>query len=107
MEELIPIALFLTVGAVAILRPLTTRVGKLLEAMARERTAALRPPTDDADSARLRAAIEHFGRRLDLMEERLDFTERLLSSGRPGYSASPALRTDAFRPVRESDLLSG
>jgi hypothetical protein len=107
VEELIPIALFVSAAAVAILRPLTTRVGKLLEAMARERTAALRPPSDDPDSARLRSVIEHLGRRLDLMEERLDFTERLLSSGRPGFSASPTLRTDAFRPVRETDLLSG
>jgi len=107
LEELIPIALFVSVAAVAILRPLTTRVGKLLEAMARERTAALRPPTDDSDSVRLRAVIEHLSRRLDLMEERLDFTERLLSSGRPGFTASPSLRADAFRAVRETDLLSG
>jgi hypothetical protein len=107
VEELIPIALFVSVAAVAILRPLTTRVGKLLEAMARERTAALRAPADDPDSARLRTVIEHMGRRLDLMEERLDFTERLLSSGRPGFAASPTLRPDAFRPARDADLLSG
>ena len=82
MEELIPITLFLTVGAVAILRPLTSRLGKLLEVMARERTPALRNPAEDADSQRLRALLEHVSRRLDLMEERLDFTERLLSAAR-------------------------
>lgn len=105
MEEMIPIVMFMCIAAVAILRPLTSRAGKLLEAMARERTAAARPSgVEDADSARLRSLVEHISRRLDLMEERLDFTERLLSSARPGAGA---LRADTFRREREQDLLTG
>ena len=104
MEELIPISLFMAIAAVAILRPLTTRAGRLLEAMARERTQTLKAG-EDPDSIRLRALMEHVNRRLDLVEERLDFTERLISSTRPAYPAG-GLRAEPFRSGRE-DLLSG
>lgn len=104
MEELIPIVMFMSIAAVAILRPMTSRFGKLLEAMAREKTAAIRTGGDDGEAARLRVLVDHIGRRLDLLEERLDFTERLLATGRPG---SATLRADAFRRERESDLLTG
>lgn len=109
MEEFIPIVLFLSIAAVAILRPLTSRFGKLLEAMAREKTAALKTGgAEDGDAARLRLAVEHISRRLDLMEERLDFTERLLSS-HAGARTAPlsGLRTETFRRDRENDLLTG
>lgn len=78
MEELIPIVLFLSIAAVVILRPISKRLGSLLEAMARERQ-----PTqiDASEIARIRGMIEHVGRRMDLIEERLDFTERLIGAG--------------------------
>lgn len=107
MEELIPIVMFMSIAAVAIFRPLTSRFGKLLEAMAREKTAALKTPVagEDGDAARLRALVEHMGRRLDLIEERLDFTERLISSSRT--ATRPTLRAEGFRKDRDTDLLMG
>lgn len=84
MEELIPITMFLCIAAVAILRPISTKLGGLLEAMTRERTASR---SDDAELARVRVVVEHVAKRMDLMEERLDFTERLLASGRSTSAA--------------------
>jgi hypothetical protein len=82
MEELIPIFLFLCVAAVLIFRPITTKAGKLLEAIAKEKIAAR---SEQPESARSRLLLEHISNRLDLIEERLDFTERLVStSRRPG-----------------------
>lgn len=106
MEELIPIVMFLSIAAVAILRPITTKLGSLLEAMAREKKAGLKAG-EDTDSARVRVLVEHMSRRLDLIEERLDFTERLISTARPAATASPALRPETFRRDRETDRLTG
>jgi hypothetical protein len=94
MEELIPITMFVCIAAVAILRPISTRLGGLLDAMTRERTASR---AEDAELGRIRVAVEHIARRMDLVEERLDFTERLLSSGRSGTSAAGRLD-----PAREA-----
>jgi len=92
MEELIPIFLFISVAAVLILRPLTRRLGMLLEAVARSRMGA---PPDTAELARVRGMLEHVSKRLDLAEERLDFTERLVGSAQRQGMAGP--RTDEFR----------
>ncbi len=106
MEELIPIAMFLSIAAVAILRPVTSKLGHLLEAIAKERSAAIRPPSEDGESAQLRVLLEHIGRRMDLLEERLDFTERLLaSSGRAEPASLRSLRADPYR--RELDRPAG
>jgi hypothetical protein len=80
MAELIPITLFVSIAAVLILRPLTKRLGGLLEAMTRDRTKV---PVQDQTSERTIALLEHISRRIDLMEERLDFTERLVSTRSP------------------------
>jgi hypothetical protein len=88
MEELIPIVLFVCVAAVAILRPITTRFGALLEAMARQRTVE---PANDAELERLRLVLDHTARRLDLIEERLDFTERLVTGSRMTRQNAPTL----------------
>jgi hypothetical protein len=95
MEALIPITMFISIAAVLILRPMTSKVGGLLQAMTKERTAS---SSESADLARMRVLMEHVSKRMDLMEERLDFTERLLASGRkrPGHA-----RLD---PVREFDM---
>ena len=100
MEELIPITLFMCIAAVAILRPISTKLGGLLEAMRNERTA-LRSGTDDQDMARLRVLMEHVAKRVDLIEERLDFTERLLNGSRRSAAGPDGLRS------READLLRG
>jgi hypothetical protein len=75
VEYMIPITLFLSVAAVLILRPITTRLGGFIDAVSRERTQAR---TQDASTARMLGLVEHMSRRIDMLEERLDFTERLL-----------------------------
>lgn len=94
MEELIPIFFFLSVAAVMILRPLTKRLGMLIEQAARDRQAVR---ADDAEVARLRVAIEHLSKRLDLAEERVDFTERLVGSRRRPGMTHDSLGADALR----------
>jgi hypothetical protein len=79
MEFLIPIVLFICVAAVLVLRPLSKNVGRLLEQMARERRQS---SLGESDAAALRLAIENLGKRLELMEDRLDFTERLIEGVR-------------------------
>lgn len=89
MEALIPITMFMCVAAVLILRPVTKRLGSLMEALTHARLEAR---TDDTGSARTIALLEHVNRRLDLIEERVDFTERLVSS------RGPALQRTARKP---------
>jgi hypothetical protein len=96
MEELIPITLFMSIAAVAILRPISTKLGGLLEAMKNEKVAPVRS-ADDPDLARMRVLMEHISKRVDLMEERMDFTERLLNGRRSG-------RDDAVLKAREHDF---
>jgi len=100
MEELIPITMFLCIAAVAILRPISTKVGGLLEALTRERQSH---STDNAELARLHTLMEHVARRIDLMEERLDFTERLVGRSRHA-PLSTATRVEALRQS-EAELL--
>jgi hypothetical protein len=79
VEALIPITFFMCVAAVLIVRPVTKRLGGLIEVMTRERAQA----RNDDTSARTLVLLEQISRRLDMMEDRLDFTERLVSTGRP------------------------
>jgi hypothetical protein len=80
VEALVPISLFLSMAAVLILRPITRRIGGLLEVMTRDRAAAR---MDDGNQARMLALMEQMSRRIDMMDERLDFTERLIASPPP------------------------
>lgn len=82
MEELVPITFFMCVTAVLILRPISKKVGALLDALTRERIAQQAPAGNDAQLARVTVLLEQVSRRMELMEERLDFTERLLNNGR-------------------------
>lgn len=66
-----------TTGGVLILRPITRRLGTLLEAM----TAQKRLPDRGAEIAQLRDVLTSIDARLALMEERQDFAEALLASG--------------------------
>lgn len=77
--ELIPIVLFICAAAVAILAPISSKLGKLLEAMALERQ---RPNADAPELAHIRTLAEHLTQRVDLIEERLAFTERLVDNSR-------------------------
>lgn len=77
MEALIPISLFFSVAVVMILRPITKKLGGLIEAVTRDKTQAR---TEDTSNARVALLLEHMTRRLDIIDERLDFTERLVAS---------------------------
>ncbi len=76
----VPITAILTTGAVMILRPMTSKVGGLIEAMTRERTQP-RPVPAGADMAQIRELLTGIDSRLSLMEERQDFAEALMSGG--------------------------
>jgi len=101
MEELIPITMFMCIAAVAILRPVSTKVGGLLEAMTRERA---QNQAENSDMARMRVLMEHVAKRLDLMEERLDFTERLLANNRQSSPLS-TMNRDRTEIGRDAELL--
>ncbi len=81
MQDIAPmvvsIVLFVSTAAVLIFRPLTKKLGERL-------VAGKQPPpaVDPGELAQLRQALEETSARLELMEQRLDFTERLLSSPR-------------------------
>lgn len=74
------VVLILTVGGVLVLRPIAKRVADLIDVYARERQTGL-----EGDVGQLRDILETMNARLQLLEERQDFTDRLLSRG----SASP------------------
>lgn len=80
MAELIPIFLFVMIGSVLILRPVTKKLGLLIEALAKERIGGGRPSTklDEENLLRVTAALERLNTRLDHMDDRLGFMERLI-----------------------------
>jgi hypothetical protein len=77
MEALVPITLFLSIAAVLILRPLTRRLGMLLEHSLKQRQDS---GSLEVENASLRLALDQVSKRLELMEDRLDFTERLVAA---------------------------
>jgi hypothetical protein len=81
------VTLFLVTGAVILLRPLTRRLGELLEVMVRQRTEA--PPTPEL--TQIRDLLLNVESRLSLLEERQSFAEALLASHsqRAGVALEP------------------
>ena len=71
----VAVLLILTIGGVILLRPISSRLGHLLEAMAKERQG----PRIGEDLTRIRELLETMNGRLTLMEERQDFTDALLN----------------------------
>ncbi len=71
---IVAVVLTLTVGGVLVLRPIAKKAGDLMEALARDKQAGLAN-----DVGQLRDILETTNARLTLLEERLDFTERLLA----------------------------
>jgi hypothetical protein len=67
----------LTTGGVLILRPLTRRLGGLLEVMTQERLR--RPPATEL--TQIRDILVNIDGRLNQIEERQDFAEALISAG--------------------------
>ncbi|UCC82731.1 MAG: hypothetical protein JSW46_17445 [Gemmatimonadota bacterium] len=76
-EELIPIVLFLSIAAVAIFRPLTTRIGKVIE-----QSQAKKSVGQDPQIQRIMQLMERLVDRMDRLEDRVDFTERVLERQR-------------------------
>ena len=72
---LVAIVLTLTIGGVTLLKPLSKRLGELLEVMARER----QQPRLGNEVEHIRELLETMNGRLSLLEERQDFTDALLS----------------------------
>jgi hypothetical protein len=81
---IVGVTFFLTVGGVLVLRPISKRVGDLLEIMARDKQAGL-----ENDVGHMRDLLETMNARLQLMEERQDFTERLLAGDRKKEELPP------------------
>ena len=75
----ITIVFFVVTGGVIILRPLSKRAADLLELYARDRESGL-----VGELGRVREVLETVDARLRLLEERQDFTERLLGEDRLG-----------------------
>lgn len=69
----VPSLFIVTAGGVLILRPIATKLGTLLDAMAREKSSSALEET-----RRLRETVETMNDRLSLLEERQDFTEGLI-----------------------------
>lgn len=74
---IVAVVFFLTVGGVIILRPIAKQLGGLLEAMAQEKQSGLQN-----EVSQIRDLLETMNGRLQLLEERQDFTERVLSGPR-------------------------
>lgn len=80
VEELIPIFLFLCIAGVLILRPVTKKLGLLIEALAEERKAQARGPAalDEAHLERITVALERLNTRIDRVDDRMNFMEHLV-----------------------------
>jgi hypothetical protein len=72
---IVGVVLILTVGGVAVLRPIAKRIGDLLELYARDKQAGL-----EGEVHQVRDLVETMNARLQLLEERQDFTDRLLTA---------------------------
>lgn len=80
MEALIPIFLFAIIGGVLVMRPVTKKLGLLIEALARERMGHNAPGQgiDPAQLVRITAALEQLSTRMDHIDDRIGFMERLV-----------------------------
>ncbi len=95
MNEIAPmlvgITLILTVGGVVLLRPLAKRLGDLLELMVKQRRGELDNPVIE----RTEQLLESLSSRLSLVEERVDFTDRLLQERDHVRLPNPQKESDA------------
>ncbi|MSR20177.1 MAG: hypothetical protein EXR91_04255 [Gemmatimonadetes bacterium] len=73
---IVAVVLILTVGGVVILRPIAKRLTDLIDLFVRDRETGIQ-----GDVQQIRDLLETMNARLQLMEERQDFTERLLTPG--------------------------
>ncbi len=91
-EVLIPITFFVSTAAAIIFRG---PMGKAIaEAIRRAPPWVNGPPPPDVEAQHISAQLEEIRQRLDELEERQDFTERLLAQQRerPALGPDPARR---------------
>ena len=69
----------LTTGGVLIFRPISRRLGVLLEVMTQQKMRAAH--ADPNDAVRIRELLSSIDGRLTMLEERQDFAEALISAG--------------------------
>ena len=79
------IVFFLTVGGVLVLRPIAKRLGDIAELMLREKQEGAQ-----GELRRMADLLDTVSARMGLLEERQDFTERLLASPERTEEDSPA-----------------
>lgn len=82
---IVAVVAIVTMGGIAVLRPLSKRVADLMEFYAHDRRTGI-----EGDVGQIRDLLETMDARLQLMEERQDFTERLLSAGRESGPSGPS-----------------
>jgi len=73
----IPMTLFVCAAAVAIFRPISKRLGNIMEMHYKGR---LEQQHDQSGQAELKMLLISLDKRLELMEQRLEFTESLVDS---------------------------
>jgi len=73
----IPMTLFVCAAAVAIFRPISKRLGNIMEMHYKGR---LEQQHDQSGQAELKMLLVSLDKRLELMEQRLEFTESLVDS---------------------------
>ena len=73
------VVLIVVVGAVVLLRPISKRLGTYLEVLAEERRRDFASkPASAVDTARIANVLEAMEQRMSRIEERQEFTDRLL-----------------------------
>ncbi len=82
---LVPITMFLTIGGVLVLRPLTKRLGLLMEASAKSRGANA---DEQLQIEHLRLMIDTQNLKLEQLEQKLSFTESVLESRTSAFLAA-------------------
>ncbi len=90
--------LILVGGLVILLLPLSRRLPVYVELLLEERRRARAQPIGGAVFAGLTDALEAVDRRLARMEERQEFTDRLLAEGRGGLPAAQRRLTSLPSP---------
>jgi hypothetical protein len=90
-EELIPIVLFISIAAVAIFRPLTTRIGKVIE-----QAQAKKSVGQDPQIQRIMQLMERLVDRMDLLERERKQTQ--LTDGPGRGEAGEQRRAGRARP---------
>ncbi len=80
------ITLFLSIAGVLIFRPLSKRLADLLQSMHRDKQARL----SESDVVNLTEHVDRLADRVEQLEERQDFSERLLLSMGSREATEPA-----------------